>query len=94
MIGRQSECGALDHLLRKVRGGHSGVVVVRGEPGVGKTALLGSLAASASGFRVVSATGVESEAELAFAALQQLLAPMLNELDTATTTLQPATGPD
>jgi hypothetical protein len=81
LIGRQSERGALDHLLRKVRGGRSGVVVVRGEPGVGKTALLGSLVASASGFRVVSATGVESEAELAFAALQQLLAPMLNGLD-------------
>jgi DNA-binding CsgD family transcriptional regulator len=81
LIGRQSECGALDHLLRKVRGGRSGVVVVRGEPGVGKTALLGSLVSSASDFRVVSATGVESEAELAFAALQQLLAPMLNGLD-------------
>jgi hypothetical protein len=54
---------------------------VRGEPGVGKTALLESAIASASGFRVMRAVGVESEMELAFAALQQLCAPLLDRLE-------------
>jgi DNA-binding CsgD family transcriptional regulator len=57
------------------------VLVVCGEPGVGKTALLESVIGSASGFRVMRAAGVESEMELAFAALQQLCAPMLDRLD-------------
>src|SRR3984957_3148423 len=81
LIGRQRECTALEGLLREVRGGRSGVIVLRGEPGVGKTALLESVVDSASGFRVARATGVESEAELAFAALQQLLGPILKRLD-------------
>jgi DNA-binding CsgD family transcriptional regulator len=81
LIGRQSESAALEGLLREVRGGRSGVIVLRGEPGVGKTALLESVVDSASGFRVARATGVESEAELAFAALQQLLGPILKRLD-------------
>lgn len=81
LIGRENECGALEGLLGEVRGGRSRVIVLRGEPGVGKTALLDRVVDSASGFRVVRALGVESEAELAFAALQQLLAPILNRLD-------------
>src|SRR4030081_1466449 len=72
---------ALERLLEAVRGGQSQVLVVCGEPGVGKTALLESAIGSASGFRVVRAVGVESEMELAFAALQQLCAPMLDRLD-------------
>jgi DNA-binding CsgD family transcriptional regulator len=81
LIGRQSESAALEGLLGEVRGGRSSVIVLRGEPGVGKTALLESVVGSASGFRVAKATGVESEAELAFAALQQLLGPILKRLD-------------
>src|SRR3954469_6879764 len=79
--GRRSEREALDGLLEAARGGQSRVLVVSGEPGVGKTALVESAVGSASGFRVLRAVGVESEMELAFAALQQLCAPMLDRLD-------------
>src|SRR5436190_3121358 len=79
--GRRSEREALDGLLEAVRGGQSRVLVVSGEPGVGKTALVESAIGSASGFRVMRAIGVESEMELAFAALQQLCAPLLDRLD-------------
>jgi DNA-binding CsgD family transcriptional regulator len=79
--GRRVERGALERLLGAVRGGQGRVLVVCGEPGVGKTALLESVIGSASGFRVMRAAGVESEMELAFAALQQLCAPMLDRLD-------------
>src|SRR6476659_1501929 len=79
--GRRVEREALDRLLAAVRGGQRRVLVVRGEPGVGKTALLESVISSASGFRVMRAVGVESEMELAFAALQQLCAPLLDRLD-------------
>jgi DNA-binding CsgD family transcriptional regulator len=78
--GRQAERAALDRLLAEVRGGQSGVLVLRGEAGVGKTAMLDYLAAQASGFRVARAAGVESEMELAFAGLHQLCTPMLDEL--------------
>jgi DNA-binding CsgD family transcriptional regulator len=78
---RRSERDALGRLLETVRGGQSRVLVVSGEAGVGKTALLESAIESASGFRVARAVGVESEMELAFAALQQLCAPMLDRLD-------------
>src|ERR1700745_578896 len=79
--GRREEREVLDRLLEAVRGGQSRGLVVSGEPGVGKTALLQSAIRSASGFRVARAVGVESEMELAFAALQQLCAPMLDRLD-------------
>ncbi|HEY2656920.1 MAG TPA: ATP-binding protein, partial [Solirubrobacteraceae bacterium] len=75
--GRRAEREVLDRLIEEVRSGQSGVLVVSGEPGVGKTALLESAIISASGFRVARAAGVESEMELAFAALQQLCAPLL-----------------
>jgi DNA-binding CsgD family transcriptional regulator len=78
---RRSEREVLERLLAAVRGGQSRVLVVSGEPGVGKTALLESVIGSASGLRVMRAVGVESEMELAFAALQQLCAPMLDRLD-------------
>jgi DNA-binding CsgD family transcriptional regulator len=81
LYGRRSEREALERLLEAVRGGQSRVLVVCGEAGVGKTALLASAISSASGFRVVRGVGVESEMELAFAALQQLCAPMLDRLD-------------
>jgi DNA-binding CsgD family transcriptional regulator len=79
--GRRGERAALGRLLAGVRDGRSGVLVVCGEPGIGKTALLESVIRSASGFRVVRSVGVESEMELAFAALQQLCAPLLDRLD-------------
>ena len=78
---RRVEREALERLLAEVRGGESRVLVVSGDPGVGKTALLESAISSAPGFRVMRAVGVESEMELAFAALQQLCAPMLDRLD-------------
>jgi len=79
--GRDSECEALDRLLDAVRAGRSGVLVVRGEPGVGKTALLEYALERASGCRVARAAGVQSEMELAFAGLHQLCAPMLDRLE-------------
>jgi DNA-binding CsgD family transcriptional regulator len=81
LLGRRSECQTLDRLLEAVRGGESRVLVVRGEPGVGKTALLQYAIDSASKLRVVRAVGVESEMELAFAGLQQLCAPMLDRIE-------------
>jgi DNA-binding CsgD family transcriptional regulator len=81
LYGRQSECAALDELLVAVRSGRSGALVVRGEAGIGKSALLEYATTRASGFRVARATGVESEMELAFAGLQQLCSPMLDRLE-------------
>jgi DNA-binding CsgD family transcriptional regulator/tetratricopeptide (TPR) repeat protein len=71
----------LDRLLENVRGGESAALVIRGEAGVGKTALLRYAARQASGFRVAQIAGVESEMELPYAALHQLCAPMLVQLD-------------
>ena len=81
LVGRRSERDVLDRLIEAVRGGESRALVVRGEPGVGKTALLDYLVERASDCRVVRAAGVQSEMELAFATLHQLLAPMLEHLE-------------
>src|SRR3954466_2665232 len=81
LLGRRSECETLDRLVATVRGGESAVLVVRGEAGVGKTALLAHLIERASGCRVARASGVESEMELPFAGLHQLCAPMLDHLE-------------
>src|SRR5580692_3299719 len=81
LLDRLSERAALGELLDAARAGRSGVLVMRGEPGVGKTALLEHAIESAAGLRVARVTGVESEMELAFAALQQLCAPMLDKLE-------------
>src|SRR3954453_14115226 len=80
-LGRRRECQALDRLLESVRAGQSRVLVLRGESGVGKSALLGYLAGNASGCRVARATGVESEMPLAYAGLHQLSGPMLDLLE-------------
>src|ERR671923_1866869 len=80
LLGRAGERRSLDRLLENVRGGQSAVLVVRGEAGVGKTALLHYCARQASGFRVARVAGVESEMELPFAGLHQLCAPMLDRL--------------
>ena len=79
--GRGSECEALDQLVADVEAGRSRVLVLRGEAGVGKSALVEYLVWQAAGFRVVRAVGVESEMEMAFAGLHQLCAPMLRHLD-------------
>jgi DNA-binding CsgD family transcriptional regulator len=79
--GRQAECDELDQLLAAVRRGESGVLVVHGEPGVGKTALLDYVAEQAKQCQVARAGGVESEMELAYAALHQLCGPMLGRID-------------
>jgi len=81
LLGRRAERDLLDRFLAAVRAGESRTLVVRGEPGVGKTALLKHLAGRAQGCRVAAATGVQSEMELAFAGLHQLLAPMLDRLE-------------
>src|ERR1700759_4074843 len=79
--GRRDECAVLDRLREGARAGRSGVLVLQGDAGVGKTALLDYAIGSASGMRVVRASGVESEMELAFAALHQLCAPLRDRLD-------------
>jgi DNA-binding CsgD family transcriptional regulator len=81
LTGRHAECDMLDRLVAAVRAGDSRTLVVRGEPGVGKTALLEYLAGQASGCRVAHAAGVESEMELVYAGLHQLLTPMLDRLE-------------
>jgi DNA-binding CsgD family transcriptional regulator/tetratricopeptide (TPR) repeat protein len=81
LCGRERECKVLDRLVSRVRAGEGSVLVLRGEAGAGKTALLDHVSESASGCRVVSATGVESEIELAYAGLHQLCAPVLDHLD-------------
>src|SRR5689334_17773265 len=89
---RRNEREALGRLLEAVRGGQSRTLVISGEPGVGKTALVEFAIGSASGFRVVRAVGVESEMELAFAALHQLCAPLLDRLDGLPAPQQDALG--
>jgi DNA-binding CsgD family transcriptional regulator len=92
LLGRTSEREALDRLLENVRGGQSAVLVIRGEAGVGKTALLHHCARQASGFRIARIAGVESEMELPFAGLHQLCAPMLGRLGALPEPQQAALG--
>ena len=79
--GRSTERETLDRLLETVRGGRSAILVVRGDAGVGKTAVLRYAARKAAGFRVAEIAGVESEMELPLAGLHQLCVPMLSSLD-------------
>jgi DNA-binding CsgD family transcriptional regulator len=81
LLGRRDECAMLDRLLEDARAGRSGVLVVRGEAGIGKTALLDHAVDAASDLTVLRAAGMESERELAFAALEQFCAPLLDRLD-------------
>ena len=80
LLGRANECAVLDDLLEAIRGGESRSLLLRGEAGIGKTALLEYLVESALDLNVVRAVGVESEMELAFAGLHQLCTPMLDRL--------------
>jgi DNA-binding NarL/FixJ family response regulator len=79
--GRRAECQQLDGLIATVRGGASGTLLVRGEAGVGKSALLDYLLERSAGCRLVRTAGVESEMELAFAALHQLCGPFLDHME-------------
>jgi DNA-binding CsgD family transcriptional regulator len=81
LLGRRTEREALDRLLADVRAGQSRVLVLRGDPGVGKTALLHYLAEQASDYRIVQVAGVESEMELAYAGLHNVYATLLDRLD-------------
>src|SRR3954468_17465034 len=81
LLGRLSESTTLDRLLEAVRAGESRALVMRGDPGVGKTALLEYVVEHATGCRVARAAGVQAEMELPFAGLHQLCAPMLDRLE-------------
>src|SRR3954452_8847342 len=78
--GRQTESALLDNVVAAVRQGESRRLLLLGEAGVGKTALLHHLTAGASDLQLARAVGVESEMELAFAGLHQLCAPMLERV--------------
>ena len=80
LYGREAELAVLDDLLSKARAGNSGALVLRGDPGIGKTALLAAAVDRADGFRVISATGVEEEAELPYAGLHLLLRSELDRV--------------
>jgi DNA-binding CsgD family transcriptional regulator len=80
-LDRTSEREVIDRLLAQAREGQSAVLVVRGEAGIGKTALLRYAARRASGFRVAQVTGAEAEMELPFAGIHQLCAPLLDKLE-------------
>jgi DNA-binding CsgD family transcriptional regulator len=80
LLGRQAECRQLARLVEAVRRGESRALVISGEAGIGKSALLDVLVAEASGCRVVRACGIQAEAELAFAGLHQLCTPLLDGL--------------
>jgi DNA-binding CsgD family transcriptional regulator len=81
LIGRETETAGLGQLLDAARLGTSGALVIRGEAGIGKTALLEHAASMAADFHVLRATGIESEAELPYAALHQLLRPLEDRID-------------
>jgi DNA-binding CsgD family transcriptional regulator/tetratricopeptide (TPR) repeat protein len=80
LLGRVDECAILDQLVDQVAGGAGRVLVLRGDAGSGKSALLGHLREKASTWRTATAVGVESEMELAYSALHQLCAPLLDHL--------------
>src|SRR6201995_5079655 len=81
LIGRRSESAELERLIETVRAGRSAGLVVRGDPGVGKPALLEDALTRAHGVRVAATAGVGSEVEMAYAALVRLCQPILDRLD-------------
>jgi DNA-binding CsgD family transcriptional regulator len=80
LVGRERECAAIERLLEASARGESGSLVLRGEAGAGKTALLRHAAEHAGGWRVLRATGVEAESDIAFAGLYGLLRPVVDKL--------------
>ena len=81
LLGRGAEQRVLDGVLHQARRGRSAVLVLRGEPGIGKTALLDYAQANAPDMTVLRCVGIEAEHEFPFAGLQQLLRPCLGLLD-------------
>jgi DNA-binding CsgD family transcriptional regulator len=81
LVGRTSEQAEIGRLVERARNGRSGVLVIRGEAGIGKTCLLDAVASSATDVDVVRHVGIESEMRLGFAALQQLLSPFLDGIE-------------
>jgi DNA-binding CsgD family transcriptional regulator len=77
LLGRRNECQILDRILNAARAGHGGTIVISGEPGIGKSTLLGYAMDAATGFQVLRAAGNEAEQELPFATAQQLCASSL-----------------
>ena len=80
LIGRSSDCAEIDELLDRARGGRSGALMLRGEAGIGKTSLLRYAVHRATGMLVLAARGIESESELPFAGLSELVRPVLGRL--------------
>lgn len=80
LIDRRTESRVLDDALRAARAGSGSALVVCGDPGVGKSALIEYVAGRAEGYRLIRAAGIESEMELAYAGLQQLCMPMLDRI--------------
>lgn len=93
-MGRRAERDVVEHLLAEALAGRSGALVVRGEAGIGKTAVLERArdTAAGSGFRVESSVGVESEMQFAFAGLHQLCAPLLDRAGALPAPQQAALG--
>src|SRR6478672_8312971 len=91
-LGRTSERQRLDGMLAQAREGQSAVLVIRGEPGIGKTALLRYAARQASGLRITQLEGVQAEMELPFAGIERLCAPMLDGLEALPEPQQNALG--
>ena len=85
LLGRKDECDRVDRVLAAARQGLSGVLVVRGEPGIGKTALLDYAVGTAAELEVARIEAIESEMELGYAGLHQLLLPFLGAADTLPT---------
>jgi DNA-binding CsgD family transcriptional regulator len=81
LVGRRRECAEVDERVALTRAGRGGALIVRGEPGIGKTALLEHAARQAEGMRVLHARGVEAEAELPFSGLHELLQPIAELID-------------
>jgi DNA-binding CsgD family transcriptional regulator len=81
LVGRRDECAVIDQLLASAREGLGGTLVVRGQAGIGKTALIDYAVGAADDFLVVRMTGIESESKLGFAALHRLLTPILHQIE-------------
>src|SRR5271170_8102420 len=81
LYGRDAELAALSDLLDQARHGISGTLVLRGDPGIGKTALVSHVIAQSDGFRIIRGAGIEEESELPFAGLHLLLRPALDRVD-------------